>query len=97
MIAIRTTSSTPGARRDEGVLVRADESGIVLLSQSSNEEREFTYSSIDRAHTVFDWKAALAAEKRERTHDGENTQQPPQTPKRQHNRQATKPLRENQR
>jgi len=65
-IAVRTINSAPGERRDEGELVRCDDEGIALLSTNSKQLRELTYEMIDRAHTVFDWKAALANDKRAR-------------------------------
>ncbi|HUY05739.1 MAG TPA: hypothetical protein VMU99_00565 [Acidimicrobiales bacterium] len=67
VIAVRTTNAAPGERRDEGELVRADERGISLLSLSSKTVRDLSYEMIDRAHTVFDWKAALAKDQRSRT------------------------------
>ncbi len=77
-IAVRTTNSAPGERRDEGELIRSDDEGIVLLSANSKTPRVLTYEMIDRAHTVFDWKAALANEKRAR---GAETAQPEDSPR----------------
>ena len=101
-IAVRTTGATPGARRDEGLLVRADERAITIVSAATNEERELAYSSIDRAHTIFDWKQALADDKRDRADgsDGDRLRAP--ADERRHDRHPPKPtrpkpLRENQR
>ncbi len=59
VVAIRTRPGVPGARRLDGELVSADDSCVVVAS--SGEERRIAYDEIDRAHTVFDWRAALAA------------------------------------
>ena len=66
VIAVRTINSAPGERRDEGELVRADDQGIAFCSNSTKAVRELSYEMIDRAHTVFDWKAALAKDGRSR-------------------------------
>jgi ribosome maturation factor RimP len=58
-VAIRTVASTPGARRVEGALTRADEDSVTVVDDSGAEHR-IVYAAIDRAHTVFDWRAALA-------------------------------------
>jgi ribosome maturation factor RimP len=74
VIAVRTTGSTPGERRFEGELVAADEKSITVRVDGATEPRIVDYGSIDRAHTVFDWKAALASDKRQRRdvqHGGE--------------------------
>ncbi len=96
-IAVRTVNSAPGERRDEGELIRADEEGIVLISERSKEPRELAYEMIDRAHTVFDWKAALASDRR--TH-GAGTVQPDGPPEEfdeRKNISASAPQRENER
>ncbi len=66
-IAVRTKSSVVGSRRFEGHLVQADVSGISVMPNNESQTRELSYIEIDRAHTVFDWKAALAADKRTRS------------------------------
>ena len=50
-----------GERRLEGELAAADERGIVVTAPELPEgSRRLAYSDIERAHTVFDWRAALA-------------------------------------
>lgn len=63
-IAVRLRSGAAddeGERRFEGDLVEAGEQGIVLAVPGTASARRFRYSDIDRAHTLFDWRAALAA------------------------------------
>jgi ribosome maturation factor RimP len=56
-------SSEPGApRRFEGKLAAADAAGIVVEGPTQPEGgRRVPYGDIDRAHTVFDWRGALAS------------------------------------
>jgi ribosome maturation factor RimP len=50
------------ARRFEGRLAAADSAGIVVEGRDEPEGgRRIPYGDIDRAHTVFDWRAALAS------------------------------------
>lgn len=63
-VAVRTVATAPGDRRAEGVLLRADEEGFTLALDDGST-REIAYADVDRAHTVFDWKAALKAAKRD--------------------------------
>ncbi|MGP8163691.1 MAG: ribosome maturation factor RimP [Acidimicrobiales bacterium] len=58
-VAIRTVAGTPGARRFEGALRAVDEDSIAVVDDEGAEHR-ISYAAIDRAHTVFDWRAALA-------------------------------------
>ena len=55
----------PGAvegaeRRVEGELVSADELGIVVAVPAVSAAQRFLYEDLERAHTIFDWRAALA-------------------------------------
>lgn len=61
-VAIRTVAGTPGVRRVEGALARADEDSVTVVDDSGAEHR-IAYAAIDRAHTVFDWRAALAGQR----------------------------------
>ena len=97
MIAVRTVSSAPGERRDEGELVRADEAGISLLSSGSQALRELSYEMIDRAHTVFDWKSALAKDNRDRATHSSRPPTSPDNPDQRDQISATTPQRENER
>jgi ribosome maturation factor RimP len=58
-VAVRTIAGTPGERRFEGTLRAADADGITVDDDAGAEHR-VPYPAIDRAHTVFDWRAALA-------------------------------------
>lgn len=49
-----------GERRVEGELVSADERGIVVAVPAGSAAQSFLYEDLERAHTVFDWRAALA-------------------------------------
>ena len=60
LLALRTTPGTSGERRLEGRLVAADDLGVTLRGEDGRE-RELAYGEIERAHTVFDWRAALRA------------------------------------
>jgi len=61
-VAVRTVAGTPGERRREGTLRAADEDAIVIVDDNGAEHR-VTYPAIERAHTVFDWRAALAGDR----------------------------------
>jgi ribosome maturation factor RimP len=63
-ISVRTRAGVVGDRRFEGTLVGASETAIVV--ERDGTEREVAYDQIDRAHLVFDWRAALAADSRDR-------------------------------
>jgi ribosome maturation factor RimP len=60
-IAIKLLPGATGERRFEALLTAADDTGIVVEAGSPVAERRIPYSEIDRAHTIFDWRAALAA------------------------------------
>jgi ribosome maturation factor RimP len=60
-IALRTVPGVAGERRIEGDIISADDRGVVLGDPGSPDgRRRLAYSDIERAHTVFDWRAALA-------------------------------------
>lgn len=60
-ISVKTKPGTEGERRLEGELTAADGKGFVLEDESIlGGRREFAYEEVERAVTVFDWKAALA-------------------------------------
>ncbi len=63
-IAVRTVATAPGERRAEGALLSADEDGFAIALDDSSTRR-IAYADVDRAHTVFDWKASLASAKRD--------------------------------
>lgn len=58
-VSARTLAGTEGERRVEGTLASADEEGFVL--ELSGGPRRIAYRDLDRARTVFDWEADLAA------------------------------------
>jgi ribosome maturation factor RimP len=60
-ISVRTRPGIEGDRRFDGLLESADGSGIVVgLSSPPGGSRHLDYPDLERAHTIFDWKAALA-------------------------------------
>jgi ribosome maturation factor RimP len=65
-IALRLVSGASGQRRFEATLTAADEQGIEIRSASL--ERRISYAEIERAHTIFDWKAALASSRESAAH-----------------------------
>lgn len=61
LVAVRTKAGTEGERRVEGVLVAAGDASLTLADETvPGGSREIRYGDVDRAHTVFDWRAALA-------------------------------------
>lgn len=63
-IAVRLRSGTgrDGERRFEGRLTAADAAGITIeLPSAGADQRRISYEDLDRAHTIFDWRAALAS------------------------------------
>jgi ribosome maturation factor RimP len=60
-VAVRTRSGVDGLRRLEGVLTAAGEETFRLEGEAiPGGARELSYGEVERAHTVFDWRAALA-------------------------------------
>jgi ribosome maturation factor RimP len=60
-VAVRTQPGVEGDRRLEGEIVSADDGGVVVAVAGMAEvTRRLAYGDIDRAHTIFDWRAALA-------------------------------------
>jgi ribosome maturation factor RimP len=65
-IALRLVAGGSGQRRFEATLVAADEQGIEI--RSAGAARRVEYAEIERAHTIFDWKAALASSRESAAH-----------------------------
>ncbi|MHB1988454.1 MAG: hypothetical protein ACYCSF_10790 [Acidimicrobiales bacterium] len=60
-VAIKTKPGTEGERRTEGIIVSADELRITLEDTTiPGGTRQISFQDVERAHTVFDWRAALA-------------------------------------
>ena len=60
MVSVRTLAGVTGERRAEGVLSGVDDEGFTLVGDDG-AARHVRFDDVDRAHTVFDWKAALRA------------------------------------
>ncbi len=60
LVALRTMPGVEGERRLEGEIVAADDRGVVVTAPGLPDGRRLAYGDIERAHTIFDWKAALA-------------------------------------
>ena len=58
-IALRLMPSVEGQRRFETTLLRADLDGVQIADGAAS--RFVRYDEIERAHLIFDWKAALAS------------------------------------
>jgi ribosome maturation factor RimP len=65
-IALRLVAGASGQRRFEATLLRADEHGIEV--RANGAERRVDYGEIERAHTIFDWRAALASSREQAAH-----------------------------
>jgi ribosome maturation factor RimP len=64
-IAIKTRPDAEGERRANGRIVEADDDGVTIAGDGlEGGSRRFRYDEIERARTVFDWKLALAADRR---------------------------------
>lgn len=60
-ISVKTKPGSDGERRVEGLLTYADESHFRLEGDGvPGGVRELGYAEVERAHTIFDWRAALA-------------------------------------
>jgi ribosome maturation factor RimP len=55
LVKVKTTPTTQGDRRIEGVLDEADDAGVVIAG------RRLLYDEIDRARTVFEWGPPASA------------------------------------
>ena len=66
-VQVRTKPGIAGDRRIEGTLREADDHGVVIDAPDLEPHgRRLAYEEIERARTVFDWKAALAGAERAR-------------------------------
>lgn len=73
-VAVKTRPGTPGERRLQGRLEAAGDDGVTLSlgadatsgspAHAGGGERTLPYEAIESAHTVFDWRAALAESRR---------------------------------
>jgi len=52
-VKIKTTPSTEGDRRVDGVLTDVDDDGFTVLTDSG--ARRLAYGDVEKAHTVFEW------------------------------------------
>jgi ribosome maturation factor RimP len=60
-VKLRAGTAPAGERRFEGRLTSVDEAGIVMAVASGQESpRHVSFGDLESAHTVFDWRAALA-------------------------------------
>jgi len=60
-VAVKTKAGVEGDRRFEGRIATADERSMIVTGAGLPEGgRRINYRDIERAHTVFDWRAALA-------------------------------------
>ncbi len=82
-IAVKLRSNggeTGGSRRLEGTLVEADADGLVLEAWTTEggplERRRIGYGDIERSHTTFDWRAALAADSASRPRESRRARGP---------------------
>ncbi|MDA8292019.1 MAG: ribosome maturation factor RimP [Actinomycetota bacterium] len=57
-VALRTAPGTAGERRVEGEVVEVDSRSVVVSTGTG--VRRVAFADVDRAHTVFDWRAALS-------------------------------------
>jgi ribosome maturation factor RimP len=60
VVSLRTRAGVEGDRRLEGTLERVDAEGFTLQT-GDGPARQLRYDDVERARTVFDWKAALRA------------------------------------
>ncbi len=68
-VAVRTNPGVEGDRRVAGLLTAADDTGIVVTSESNDgpAARRLGYAEIERARTVFEWGAPPKAPKPKNT------------------------------
>jgi len=57
-VRVKRRAGVEGERRLDGVLVAADELGIVLALTDNGGEQHIGYGDIERARTVFEWGPA---------------------------------------
>ena len=89
-VAVRTFPAVEGERRLEGQIVVADAEGVVIAPLDAAEgSRRLAYGDIERAHTIFDWKAALAGKPSPTARSGRR-QQPKSSPGAQRRARAEK-------
>jgi len=60
-VSVRTRPGVEGERRFDAVLEAADDEGIVVVQPGPDRgARRLSYLDLERVHTIFDWRAALA-------------------------------------
>ncbi|MEY4371309.1 MAG: ribosome maturation factor RimP [Actinomycetota bacterium] len=82
-VNVRLRDVTNESRRVQGVLIAADDHGIVVRSdEAPHDDRSIPYDRIDRARTVFVWQepAKGAAPKKSPAAKKPNTPNKPDTP-----------------
>jgi ribosome maturation factor RimP len=67
-VSVKTRPGSPGERRVEGRLQVVDDEGITVAAAGG--PRRIAFGEIEQAHTVFDWRAALAARSRHEEEEG---------------------------
>jgi ribosome maturation factor RimP len=55
-VKIKTTPSTEGDRRVDGVLTDVDDDGFTVLTDTG--ARRLAYDEVEKARTVFEWGGA---------------------------------------
>ncbi|MBX3314844.1 MAG: ribosome maturation factor RimP [Actinobacteria bacterium] len=54
-VNLKTRAGVEGDRRLKGTIEAADDTGVTVVPEGSDEPRTLTYDQIERARTVFDW------------------------------------------
>ncbi len=80
-VKLRSGAADPdAARRFEGTLVEADAKSFLVetpgLDGVPAEQHRVAYKDVDRCHTVFDWRAALAADSASRDRASKRSNRP---------------------
>lgn len=56
-VSVKMVATFEGDRRIKGIVTSADDTGIVVMTETGNSVR-LEYREIDKAHTVFEWGPA---------------------------------------
>ncbi|MGH9169609.1 MAG: ribosome maturation factor RimP [Acidimicrobiales bacterium] len=75
-VAVKLRTGSSDQRRLEGVVREAGIHEVVIEVEGEPEHHRIAYADIERGHTLFDWRAALAADSASRRREPRRSNKP---------------------